>query len=68
MFGRQAMSLIELSCRVCKMDTSGKQLQDFSNALYKREPRYFTSLPGDCWRPGKQTFDLPSKGPIPTAS
>lgn len=65
MFARQAMSLLELACRVCKADTSGKMLQDLSVALHSRDPRYFTVLPGPCWHPKKRSFDLPSKGSLP---
>lgn len=68
MFARQATSLLELACRVCKADDSGKTLQNFSAALAKRDRRYFTELPGPCWSPSKRTekaFKLPSLGAYP---
>ena len=65
MFGRQAMSLLELACRVCAMDASGKAIQDLSDAIDKREPRYFTKLPGVCWHSKRRAFGLPSKGSNP---
>jgi hypothetical protein len=64
MFGREAMALLELACRVCHEDPSGKALADLSAALEQIETRYFTPLPAPAYWP--KDFDLPSsptKGP-----
>jgi hypothetical protein len=48
MFGRQAMNLLEFAARLCTNDATGKALRDFSNELFKIDPRYFTQLPSPC--------------------
>ena len=68
MFARQAVGLLELACRLCKDDASGRALDDLSGALEARDPRYFTMLPGPCWAPTARTrdaFDLPRRGAKP---
>ncbi len=70
LFARQALTLLEVACRLCKPDTSGKALQDFSNELAKRDARYFTPLPGACWNPRgtpkkPAEFTLPSQSATP---
>ncbi|HSB79738.1 MAG TPA: hypothetical protein VLM91_13230 [Candidatus Methylomirabilis sp.] len=65
MFGKQAMILLELACRICKGDTSGAALDDFATKLQIREPRYFWQLPAPVWAPAQRTqkaLDLPSIG------
>lgn len=46
MFARQAMSLLEFAARLYGRDESARA--DFSQALFDRERRYFTLLPGPC--------------------
>jgi hypothetical protein len=46
MFALLAMILLEFACRVCAKDNTNAKLSDFSHALGKIEPRYFTPLPG----------------------
>jgi len=48
MFGREAMSLLEFVALLYKSDNTPKALRDFSNELYKIEPKYFTRLPMPC--------------------
>jgi hypothetical protein len=60
MFARQAMTLLELACRVCRADTTGSMLRGFSEELARIELRYFTELPADVRGPGPDEFDLPS--------
>jgi hypothetical protein len=56
-FARQAMSLLELALRVCASTKDAAPLRDFSLALKKIEPRYFSILPGVAPSPGE--FRLP---------
>jgi len=68
LFARQAMTLLEVACRLCKADPTGNALQDFSNELSKKDQRYFTVFPHNCWKPSKRTaaaFDLPHLGTSP---
>ena len=68
LFARQAMTLLEVVCRLCKSDQTGSALNDFSLALESQDSRYFTRLPGPCWKPSSRTrtaFELPSRGPDP---
>lgn len=68
MFARQAMTLLEVVCRLCKGDQTGSALRDFSSALESQDSRYFTRLPGPCWAPSRRTrkaFDLPRRGSDP---
>ena len=68
LFGRQAMTLLEVVCRLCKSDKTGSALNDLSSALESRDSRYFTRLPRPCWAPSSRTrkaFDLPGRGPDP---
>ena len=58
-FALQTMILLEFLCRLCASDMSGKAIRDFSDELYKIEPRYFTTLPGRTAKP--RDFDLPYK-------
>jgi hypothetical protein len=52
MFARQAMGVLEFVSRLCSSDATGGALLDLSAALKRIEPRYFTTLPGRCARPG----------------
>lgn len=62
LFARQAMTLLEVTCRLCRSDNTGQALQDFSDELARRDRRYFTKLPGSCWSPDKRAeFYLPSQ-------
>jgi hypothetical protein len=45
MFARQAMALLELTCRVAAADESGDTLRDYSAALLGLDPLLFTRLP-----------------------
>jgi len=54
--------LLEFACRVCKDDTLGNKLPNFSQALKNIEPRYFLPLPGKCRKPGGE-FTLPGPNP-----
>ena len=68
LFARQAMTLLEVVCRLCKSDQTGSALKAFSSELESRDSRYFTRLPGPCWTPSPRTrsaFELPSRGPDP---
>jgi hypothetical protein len=68
LFARHAFVLLEVVCRLCKSDAKGHALQDFSAALYRREPRYFTALPAPCRKPSSRArpdFALPSQGDNP---
>lgn len=68
LFARQAMTLLEVACRLCNSDTSGHALDDLSAEIERRDRRYFTVLPGPCWTPNQRTraaFKLPSRGPNP---
>lgn len=68
LFARQAVTLLEVACRLCKGDTTGRALADFSAELKARDRRYFTRLPDVCWSPSQRTrqaFELPSCGPDP---
>ena len=62
MFARQAMTLLELTCRVARQ---GGGLGGFSSRLHKIDRRYFTPLPAG--RPqSEKEFELPriaSQGP-----
>jgi thiamine pyrophosphokinase len=61
-FGKQAMVLLELACRLCQSDSTRAALGDLSAALNKRDPRYFWALPGRVWAPSSSTraeFSLP---------
>jgi len=67
MFGKQAMALLELACRICKGDPSGAALADFGKELYARDPRYFWKLPGPVWAPAARTradLTLPKFGGV----
>lgn len=67
LFARQAMTLLEVACRLCQSDTTGQALRNLSNQLAQCDRRYFTELPGTCWSPGTPPeFSLPSLGPHPT--
>jgi hypothetical protein len=46
MFAGQAMTLLELICRVAAADESGDTLAEFSAQLVRRDPNLFTWLPG----------------------
>ena len=59
MFGKQAMVLLEVACRLCASDATGGALVDFGKALQAREPRYFTKLPGHCWSEPRRRGELP---------
>ncbi len=59
LFARQAMSLLELCCRVASADPSGDALAAYGSALDSIEPRYFTLLPGRV--PAPRGFALPSR-------
>jgi hypothetical protein len=61
LFAMQVLTLLEVACRLCKQDK--KAHQDFSKELAKRDPRYFTPLPGVCQYP--KEFDLPSQSATP---
>jgi hypothetical protein len=52
MFARQAMGVLEFVSPLCSSDATGGALGDLSVALKSIEPRYFTTLPGRCARPG----------------
>ena len=68
LFARQALTLLEVACRLCKADASGQALVLLSADLHTRDKRYFTLLPGVCWSPSQRTrqaFELPSHGPDP---
>jgi hypothetical protein len=68
LFARQAMTLLELVCRLCESDNTGQALRDLSAELAGRDSRYFSLLPGSCWTPTNQPeFHLPSQGPNPEA-
>ena len=54
-FARQAMTLLEVVCRLCNSDTSGRALDDLSAEIERRDRRYFTVLPGPCWAPNQRT-------------
>jgi hypothetical protein len=60
MFGRQAMNLLEFAARLCTNDATGKTLTDFSNELFKIDPKYFTQLPSPC--ASNSNFVLPHIG------
>lgn len=63
LFVRQAMTLLEVACRLCHSDATGQALKDVSTELARRDTRYFTQLPGSCWTPGNTPeFYLPSQG------
>jgi len=64
LFARQAMTLLEVACRLCYSDTTGQALKDLSRELAQRDKRYFTQLPGSCWTPGPD-FCLPSQSSNP---
>lgn len=58
MFARQAMNLVEFVALFCRND---KKIHcDFSETLFKIEPKYFTLLPSPCAR--TRDFLLPHKG------
>lgn len=59
LFARQAMSLLELCCRVASADPTGNALAAYGAALEHIEPRYFTLLPGRV--PAPRGFELPSR-------
>jgi len=59
LFARQAMSLLELCCRVASADPTGNALAAYGAALDHIEPRYFTLLPGRV--PAPRGFELPSR-------
>lgn len=64
MFGKQAMVLLELAARACATDSSGAALADLGKELESREARYFYSVPGRVWAPGRRThqdFRLPAR-------
>lgn len=62
LFARQAMTLLEVACRLCYSDDNGEALKDLSRELAQRDRRYFTQLPGSCWTPGgPPEFYLPSQ-------
>lgn len=65
LFARQAMTLLEVACRLCNSDTTRSALDDLSAEIERRDKRYFTVLPGPCWAPNLRTrgaFKLPSRG------
>lgn len=62
MFGLQSMILLEIACRLCASDSTGKALQEFSEQLETCDRRYFTALPGSCWTPKLNSeFRLPCR-------
>jgi hypothetical protein len=65
MFARQAMTLLEWACRVCRADTTGAALRTLAQELAGIEPRYFTELTADVPGPKGDKFELPSRGPNP---
>lgn len=48
MFAKQATMLLEFAARLCKSDTTGNVLKNFSNELNKIDPNYFRVLPSSC--------------------
>jgi len=64
LFARQAMTLLEVACRLCHSDVKGEALQEFSRELAQRDKRYFTPLPGPCGTYGPE-FYLPSQSSGP---
>ena len=66
MFARQAMTLLEVACRLCFADPSGAAMKDFTDQIERRDRRYFTTLPGTCWSTqGPVEFHLPSRSTPP---
>jgi len=66
LFARQAMTLLEVACRLCQSDGTGQALKKFSLELSERDKRYFTKLPSSCWTPSNPPeFQLPSQSPNP---
>lgn len=66
LFARQAMTLLEVACRLCQSDGSGQALKKFAAELACRDTRYFTKLPGSCWIPSNPPeFWLPGQGSNP---
>jgi len=51
LFARQAMTLLEVACRLCYSDGTGQTLKRFAAELARRDARYFTKLPSSCWTP-----------------
>ena len=56
MFARQAMTYLELACRLCGNDQNA--VRDFSSELAAREARYFSRIPSLCQTP--KEFSLPT--------
>ncbi len=67
LFALQAMTLLEVACRLCNADQSNQALRDFSDELAIRDQRYFTLLPGACWTP-KATVKKPAEFSLPSRS
>ena len=74
LFARQAMTLLELAARMCRVDASGgtaaghrtPSLVRLSHELAQRDRRYFTELPATIpARTSAREFTLPSLGPNP---
>lgn len=66
LFARQAMTLLEVACRLCYSDGTGQTLKRFAAELARRDAKYFTKLPSSCWTPSNPVeFWLPSQSPNP---
>jgi len=66
LFARQAMTLLEVACRLCYSDGTGQTLKRFAAELARRDKRYFTILPSSCWTPSSPPeFWLPSQSSNP---
>lgn len=65
MFAKQATMLLEFAARLCKSDTTGNVLKNFSNELNKIDPNYFRVLPSSCVKnvvKQNNQFVLPNMG------
>jgi hypothetical protein len=66
LFARQAMTLLEVACRLCYSDGTGQTLKRLAAELGRRDARYFTKLPSSCWTPSSPPeFWLPSQSSNP---
>lgn len=66
LFARQAMTLLEVACRLCYSDRTDQTLKRFAAELARRDVRYFTKLPSSCWTPSNPPeFRLPSQSSTP---
>jgi hypothetical protein len=66
MFARQAMTLLEVACRLCSTDPSGAAVKDFTDQIEKRDRRNFSPLPGTCLScQNPAEFHLPSRSTPP---